>query len=190
MVSAEEKIILAAISCIEKYGIDKTTIRQIGKEAGVNSASISYYFRSKEFLMQQVMDVTLENAFDMGNFEDSRDLPAKERLVCILEGMLAGAMKFPNITRAFFSELLAGNQMDAPVVKKCNEFIGALESELKSAYPDMATEDIRMLLIQAASSTFLFPGLFPEFFGGFPEVDFSNDKIRKIYVEKLISKLL
>lgn len=57
MSTVEDKIINATVSCIEKYGIKKTTIRQIGKEAGVNSASINYYFRSKDILMQHVMKV-------------------------------------------------------------------------------------------------------------------------------------
>lgn len=187
---AEEKIILATISCIEKYGLDKTTIRQIGKEAGVNSASISYYFRSKEVLMQRVMEVTLHNSFDMGNFESSKDFPAKERLIFIMDGMIAGALRYPNITKAFFSELFVSNHFDAPIVQKCNTFIGTLESELKIAYPEITSEDIRMILIQVTSATFLFLGLFPGFFTVFPEIDLSDETIRRTYVEKLINKLL
>jgi AcrR family transcriptional regulator len=190
MSSAEEKIIIATISCIEKYGIEKTTIRQIGKEAGVNSASISYYFRSKDVLMQHVMEVTLNNAFDMGNFEDTRDLSAKERLICVMDGMIAGALQYPNITRAFFSELLHSNNYDTPMVQKCNAFIGELECELKASYPDISSGDLRMILMQAASSTFLFLGLFPGFFTGFSEIDISDEKTRRTYVEKLVNKLL
>jgi AcrR family transcriptional regulator len=190
MNSNEEKIILATISCIEKYGIEKTTIRQIGKEAGVNSASISYYFRSKDALMQRVMDITLDNAFDMGNFEDTRNLPARERLVCVMNGMITGALKYPNITRAFFSDLLHSCNYNSPMVKKCNAFIGQLESELKAIYPTISSEDIRMVLMQITSATFLFLGLFPGFFTGFPEINLSDDKIRRMYVEKLVNKLI
>jgi AcrR family transcriptional regulator len=45
--SAEEKIITAAVECIEKYGIKGTTIRQIAEQAGVNIAAVNYYFRSR-----------------------------------------------------------------------------------------------------------------------------------------------
>lgn len=190
MGSAEEKIILATISCIEKYGVEKTTIRQIGKEAGLNSASISYYFRSKDVLMQNVMEVILNNAFDMGNFDDSKGWPAEERLVHIMEGMIAGALKYPNITKYFFLELLRGNNYDSPMVLKCNLFIAKLEEELKEAYPHISKEDIRIILMQISASTFLFLGLFPGFFTDYSEVDLSDVKIRRMYVQKLIGKLL
>lgn len=190
MSSTEEKIILAAISCIEKYGIEKTTIRQIGKEAGVNSASISYYFRSKDILMQSVMEVTLNNAFDMGNFEGTEGLPVKERLICVMDGMIVGALQYPNITRYFFSGLFYNNDYNSPMVQKCNAFIGELESELKEAYQSLSGADIRMILMQVSCSTFLFPGLFPNFFTGFPEIDLSDEKIRRDYVERLVNKML
>ncbi len=187
MSSAEEKIILATINCIEKYGIDKTTIRLIGKEAGFNSASISYYFRSKDVLMERAMDLALQNAFDMRNFEYTEGMPAKERLAGVFEGMIAGALQFPNITRAFFAELLSDVGYDTPMVRKCSAFLNELEDELKSAYPEKPSPDIRMFLVQAASATFLFPGLFPGFFIGYPEIDFSEESSRKTYVEKLIN---
>lgn len=190
MNSPEEKIIAATIGCIEKYGIEKTTIRQISKEAGMNSASINYYFRSKEVLMQRVLEVILYNAFDMENFDGTKNFSAKERLICILDGMIAGALQFPNITRALFSDLFITNNTEAPVVQKCNTFMGILEKELTAAYPKKSSEDIRMILIQASSATFLFPGLFPGFFTGFSELNFSDESARKVYVERLVSKLL
>ncbi len=58
MITTEEKIILAAINCIEKYGLENTTIRKIGEEAGTNSASISYYFRSKDIFEYSGMNYT------------------------------------------------------------------------------------------------------------------------------------
>jgi TetR/AcrR family transcriptional regulator, regulator of cefoperazone and chloramphenicol sensitivity len=190
MSSIEDKIIEATVSCIEKYGIKKTTIRQIGKEAGVNSASINYYFRSKDILMQHVMKVVLNNAFDLGNFESTRDLHVKERLIAIFVGMIVGALQYPNITRSVFSELFHSNNYNSPVIQSCNTFIGELECELKEAYPDISQYDIRMILMQAASSTFLFLGLFPGFYSGFPEINLSDANIRRDYVEKLINKLL
>ena len=44
--SMEEKIILATIECLEKYGFQGTTIRKIAEAAGSNSAAVNYYFRS------------------------------------------------------------------------------------------------------------------------------------------------
>ena len=60
--SVEDRIILAAIECIEKYGISGATNRQIALIAGVNNAAINYYFRSKDELGLAVLVENLEPA--------------------------------------------------------------------------------------------------------------------------------
>jgi len=190
MNTVEEKIINATLSCIEKYGINKTTIRQIGQEADVNSAAINYYFRSKDILMEQAMNAALHNAFNIDDFKASESLPIKERLISIMDELTAGALKFPNITKAYFTELMEKNDYNLPIVKSCNKFFTELEQEIKNSYPEMKSTDIKMVLMQLTSSTFLFLGLFPGFYIGFPEVDVTNAKVRRDYVEKLVNKLL
>lgn len=190
MNTVEEKIINATISCIEKYGINKTTIRQIAQEAGMNSAAISYYFRSKDILMEHVMKTALHNAFEFESFKASEGLPVKDRLIIIMEGMLAGALQFPNISRAFFNELLQNDNYDTPMVSGFNEFITELEREIKEDCPDMSRIDIGMLLMQLTSSTFLFLGLFPGFYTAFPEIDIYDAKVRRDYIENLVNKLI
>ncbi len=188
--TTEEKIILATISCIEKYGIDKTTIRQIGREAGVNSAAISYYFRNKDALMKRVLDIALNNAFDMDNFKDSAGLPLSERLTAVMEGMTAGALKFPNLTRAFLSELLTSADEDAPVVKKLHAFLDTLRDEILIARPEKSGAEVKRLLIQLSCATFLFPGAYQQFFKGYPEIDLTDDAARSAYIRELVDKLL
>ena len=135
----EEKIILATISCIEKYGIDRTTIRQIGQEAGVNSAAINYYFRSKDALIERALDIALNNAFDMDNFKDSIGLPISERLISVMEGMTIGSIRFPNLTRAFLSGLSMDG--DTPVVRKLHAFLDTLREEIHEARPEKSSAE-------------------------------------------------
>jgi AcrR family transcriptional regulator len=40
----KQKIMEAIITCIEKYGIQKTTTWKIVEEAGYNTACMNYYF--------------------------------------------------------------------------------------------------------------------------------------------------
>ncbi len=186
----EEKIIMATFACIERYGIKHTTIRRIGMTAGVNSAAISYYFRSKDALMARVMDVAIGNAFDMENFRDSEGLPAAERLTAVLEGMLAGAFRYPNLTRAFFTELISKNDYDVPVVAACNAFLDTLCTELAEMLTGRTAGELKMLLMQAACATFLFPGIFPGFFTGCPEINLTDDAVRHKYIKSLVDHLL
>ena len=186
MDTAEEKIVLATISCIEKYGLDKTTIRQIGKEAGMNSASISYYFRSKEVLIKRILEITLDNAFDMDNFKESVGLPARERLIRIMDGMLLGALTYPNITKAFFADLFSGKERGTLMLERCNSFLEVLNGELRAAYPQKSAGEIAAALMAISSATYLFPGLFPSFFQTNPHPDLTDDGQRRSYVRAVV----
>lgn len=61
--SAEDKIKEAAIKVFLEKGFDGTTTRDIAKEAGVNSALMNYYFRSKEKLFSSVFEEMLQLFF-------------------------------------------------------------------------------------------------------------------------------
>jgi len=189
-VTNEEKIIMATISCIEKYGIDNTTIRKIGQEAGVNSAAINYYFRSKDVLIRRALEIALDNAFDMENFKDSIGLPINERLISVMEGMTVGSLKYPNLTRALISGLLTPTNGDAPVVRKLHEFLDTLRDEIVKARPEKSSTEIKRLLMQLSCATFLFPGIYQQFFKGFPEIDLTDDVTRNAYIRELVSKFL
>lgn len=186
----EEKIIIATISCIEKYGIDRTTIRRIGQEAGVNSAAVNYYFRSKDALIERALDTALNNAFDMENFKDSIGLPISERLISVMEGMTIGSIRYPNLTRAFLSGLLKSTDGEAPVVRRLHAFLDTLRDEILEAHPEKNGAEIKRHLIQLSCATFLFPGIHQQFFKGFPEIDITDDAIRSAYIRELVIKLL
>jgi AcrR family transcriptional regulator len=51
---ARERILETAEVLFAKQGVDKTSTRDITAEAGVNVASINYYFRSKEALTEEI----------------------------------------------------------------------------------------------------------------------------------------
>lgn len=54
--AAKERILLAAIAMVERWGIDGATTRVIAAEAGVNVAAVNYHFRTKNALLGQAID--------------------------------------------------------------------------------------------------------------------------------------
>lgn len=54
MVSKEENILLAAEKLFAEKGFDKTSTREISRAANVNISMISYYFGSKEKLLESL----------------------------------------------------------------------------------------------------------------------------------------
>ena len=51
------QLLEAAERLFSKKGYDGTSVRDIGEEAGINTAMISYYFGSKEKLMEAIFDI-------------------------------------------------------------------------------------------------------------------------------------
>ncbi len=58
--SSKEKILRVAAELFAKYGYEGTTIRKIAKYAGVNSAMVSYYFKSKQSLYETILSMHME----------------------------------------------------------------------------------------------------------------------------------
>jgi AcrR family transcriptional regulator len=54
-----KKIQIAAAKLFVQKGFHATSIRQVGKAAGVNSSMISYYFKSKELLLLSIFEPSI-----------------------------------------------------------------------------------------------------------------------------------
>src|SRR5688572_6998740 len=59
--AAKERILLASIASLERWGIEGLTVRGIAKEARVNVAAVNYHFGSKAALLQIALHETREH---------------------------------------------------------------------------------------------------------------------------------
>jgi AcrR family transcriptional regulator len=48
-------ILAAATTCFARFGYDKTTLDDIGRQAGLNKASLYYYYKNKESIFTEVV---------------------------------------------------------------------------------------------------------------------------------------
>jgi hypothetical protein len=184
----ETKIIEATIECIEKYGIKGTTNRQIAMEAGVNSAAVNYYFRSKENLINRCMQVTLSNAFDW----DGIKIPpgsARERCKTVFNEILLGGIKYPGIARAHFYDLVVDGNYTSQVVGKLNGFLEKLMVDLKE-HGSLLSDGERYLactqITSAVVMLILTPNIFEKKFG----IDLKDPEMALQYVNRLVDRLL
>lgn len=185
----ETKIVEAAIACIEQHGIQCTTVRRIAQQADVNAAAINYYFRSKEQLMERVLETTLKNAFDWDHYESSRDFPPKQRLAAILDHLTTGAQNYPEITRAHFIAPVLERNVGAPSYARFREFSETLYLDLVERGAP-AGEGLRFGIIQAVTASILGIGLFLDLFG--PEIGkgMTDAEVRKRYIDRLVDRVL
>lgn len=185
----EMKIIQAAIDCIEEYGVQGTTNRKIAAMAGVNSAAINYYFRSKDALIERCMQVTLENAFDFADFAPLPGGTAIERCNSIFNELTAGGLNYPGITRSHFYSLLTSGRYDSLVVTKLNEFAQNLVEDLRARDLNLEQDELKMACAQITSAVMmaiLAPGLFSEKLG----IDLAVAETRQRYIQRLVARLL
>lgn len=185
----EMKIIEAAIACIEKVGLKETTVRRIAQEAGVNIAAINYYFRTKEQLMERVMAITLENAFDWSHFSYSEDYAPKPRLVAILDHMVMGTQAYPEITKAHFIAPMMDKGASKASYSVFNGFLEKIYNDMvgRGAQPG---EELRFALLQAVTASILGIGLHYDVCRQFAGQDLKDPVIRKKYLEQLVDRIL
>ena len=187
-VSVEDKIIQTTIDCIETYGFTGATNRRIAEAAGVNIASINYYFRSKEILIQRVMEITLNNAFDLSNVPPMPGATVQQRCIAIFLEILEGGLRYPNLTRAHFHNLLVEGQPDAILQAHVTRFIDAQAADLLARGSSLSQEELQVALMQifsAVAMAVLAPSLVSR-----SGIDLRNSDSGKAYTTRLVEKLL
>jgi len=187
--SPEERIVLATVSCIERHGLQRLTVREIAKEAGVNSAAINYYFRSKEKLVARAMATTLDHLFaDLEEIVADTTMSPRERIAEILDYLIDGATRYPGITKAHFSEALTRDGESAPFVQRLNALLGQARGLFSgSGRQDESSRRLDLELIDLISSAML-PAIMPSFYRQFSGIDFRDSRTRKSYVHAIMER--
>ena len=188
--STREKIIVAAINCIEESGLQSLTIRSIAAKAGVNSAAISYYFGTKEKLVEEALNRTLEELKKIPEeILRAEGLDLKQRLRAFFTALLDGLVRWPRLIKAHLQSPLLDGNYGTPFCDMFNSFLTDLLRHLEEMPSSQREQNLRALIIQSISAV-LIPGLMPGFFQYFAGLDFADAEARKSYVEDLVNRLL
>lgn len=103
--STEERIKAAAMKIFMEKGFDGTTTRDIAKEAGLNSALMNYYFRSKEKLFAGVFS-ELSELFFKGLTEIlSEPLDLKDKILALIDHDFKIFRENPKLANFVLNEL-------------------------------------------------------------------------------------
>src|SRR4030042_5190155 len=122
--SPREKIIVTAIEFIEAHGLESLTIRSIATKAGVNSAAINYYFGTKEKLVEEALNRTLEEFKKMPEeILQADDLDLKDRLQGFFGALFEGMTRWPRIVKAHLQSPLLSGDYGTPFCDMFNSFL-------------------------------------------------------------------
>ena len=187
--SVEERIVLATIECIERYGIAGATNRRISQLAAVNAAAINYYFRSKDNLIRRCKERTLENAFDLADMPPMPGLGPQQRCTAIMIDLIEGGQRYPGLTRAHFQDLLEHGQTEPLLEERINRFVEELAEDLRARGATQGPTELRRALTQILSAT-LIAILAPTLFAPRLGLDMRDAQVRKAYVGQMVNRLL
>lgn len=189
-VSIEETIISATIDCIEEGGLENVTTRKIANKAGVNSAAINYYFRTKDRLLEIALERSLQNAFDWTDFSDTEESDAEERLVAILTQLMDGVRGYPRITRAHLTRMADTSTEGGVSLEAFSGFITRLEEDLETRGIDMHGEDLKASLLQLFAATVVLTGVTPALYSHYASIDIDNAQEREAYIKRIVRSTL
>jgi TetR/AcrR family transcriptional regulator, regulator of cefoperazone and chloramphenicol sensitivity len=172
--SPRERILEAVVTVIEKDGFDSLTTRKIAEQAGVNIASINYYFRSKDLLVEEALAMTLRNMMeDIDSLVADAGKPFLETMEEALYYLIEGGLHFPRTILAHIYHVLVDKRYDTPSARSLQGLFELLADRASLAYPDISPGTIRYNLVQIGSSVF-FTMLAPGFLQPVAQVDFSE----------------
>ncbi len=186
---AEQRLLEATIQCIEAVGIESVTIRKIAEIAGMNSAAVNYYFRSKQALIDRTLAATTENA--IGDWERIIADPKMEpvdRLRSILRELLEGLEKFPNLSKAHLHGPIMEGDFETVFARRFRGFLVRARDALAPVLPGGAAGlELRLAALFSATMGW---GLLGGMFADLPEAAPRGSAARMEYLELLLSRLL
>lgn len=188
--SIKEKLILATIECIENEGLHSVTIRKIAENADANSASISYYFGSKENLIKETLNHTLDHSFsDLCDLLEDDMKDPYSTLETLFEYLLKGAFDNSEIVKAHFYEPYVNSKYSQALLDWYTKTSKLICELISPHFPNITQEEIRFSINQILS-TILFQSFYPDFSKHSLDGDLENPEYRKKYIKHLISKLI
>ena len=165
---ARERIYLATLALIDKVGVGRITTRVIAATAGVNVASINYYYRSKDILLAEVLKASWEHTIgDLRAFLNREPWDPETCLGELADYLLEGGRSHPMVTRAHFLGFDGGHDEGqlcrfgaGPGLRSIIEEIAARLASARSLPCDEA------LVLKTASfmASLVYPVLLPEAF--------------------------
>ena len=100
-----ELILDAAERLFAAQGFPRTTIKQIGQAAGVNSALLYYYFRDKDRLYREVLQRLVGTLVEQTGGRLAAGGTPADRLRGLLEAQADVLARHPNLPKLFLREL-------------------------------------------------------------------------------------
>jgi TetR/AcrR family transcriptional regulator len=103
-VQTEQLIQDTAKKLFFEKGLMKATTAEIAKEAGVNRALIHYYFRSREHMMEILLEDAMTDKRDRVRSILATDMPFREKISKYIETIIGFGLQYPYLENFIINE--------------------------------------------------------------------------------------
>lgn len=140
------EIIAALERCIEKRGLEGTTLEQVAEEAGTSRRIIRHYLGNREEMI-----LTAINCIEKKHMESAMevigDFQSEARLKSALNYLFSekfNSLPLNNLLAGLLASAVRGDDMIRGAMERIyNKFQSTIEDELKRAFPKARREDCR-----------------------------------------------
>jgi AcrR family transcriptional regulator len=185
--STKDYILNSVLDIIGKRGINGLTIREIAREANVNSAAISYYFGSKEKLFEEAFQYYITEAHKIfENLQNSNEAPRarlKQFCVSYTEHMLA----FPGLLKTQISFYILEDTVRPDVKERVENDLNSIRKVLAEIL-DKADEQTLLYKSVQLMSSLVYPALLNKYGSGISSIEF--DSATSKYIDVLLEGVI
>jgi len=140
------EIIAALERCIEKRGLESTTLEQVAEEAGTSRRIIRHYLGNREEMILTAINQIEKKHMDLA-MEVMGDFQSEARLKSALNylfGEKFNSLPLNNLLARLLASAVRGDDVIQGAMKRIyNKFQSTIEDELKRAFPRTERKDCR-----------------------------------------------
>ena len=112
------EIVAGAKTLFERYGLKKTTMEDIAREAGKSKSSLYYYFQSKYEIFEAVVEQEINHLFNTAEKAIEKVPTAKDKLKAYSEVRLCKISKSGNLSQVIKNDLMDNMDVILKMKKK------------------------------------------------------------------------
>lgn len=152
MEDSRSKILNASAQLFVKNGYDGTSVRQIAKEAGVNIAMISYYFKSKEGVLVDLITETSNKMDEKTRKIKELNLEPRERTTLIFQTYVDHFVDYDLVSYVFGTELSLNRNKNIvdlilSIISKSHEYMYKCIKDCKSDIDDTVCKMMPVMIL-------------------------------------------
>ena len=184
-IDAKERIMNTMVKLLlERKDVNKITTREVAKLANVNSASINYYYKSKDNLVFKAVEICIENIAKKLFFKDIQG-EHNENHVSRLKNMIKEISTF-TFNNYYLSKIAISTEIKKGSINTSQMILPLLKEIFKEKKTERELKVIALQIITPVQVMFLNASDYKEHLS----VDIFNEQLRNELIDKMIDNIL